>query len=240
MNDGNKKGKKAVIMICTAAAVFLCAFGFLAWAIIMDERGVSDAVLLPIGFGGFLGCCILSLVLIFNALPSLAILDMLKIEKQYQGKELIELVLIDKVTMGINLLEKRFKYTEEGYYKKKKFSFIKDCITYYVRMVEDMNIESAVLRETLNFDRIKKKGKNPCLLLFVYLNKVDEEEKKFIKKLGTDAIVAESITSSLLGESTVVIAVDRSTYKGYFLDIGRNSVVTIYSYGCKMLKRLYG
>lgn len=232
--------KKAKVMAVLGIILFVVSFCFLFWAAIMQEMGVSNEIITPIALIGFFGCDIIAIVLLVKAIPGLMVADIEKMDKKYEGNELTELHLMDKDVVLQKFLENKFKCTEDGYYRKKKFSFWKDSICYYVRMTDDIEVENAVRRETNHFDNIPKKGKNFCLCLFVYMDEVSEYEKKILKEMGKNCIISETVLNPRIAATAIVIVVDCSTSTGYFLDIGKGKSLSLYSHGCKMLKKLLG
>lgn len=230
--------KKAIYMFIVAIFLFFAGFAFLIWAAVMQEHGLLNGVIILVGLVGFFGCDILSIVLLIKALPGLLFLDIEKIDRKCNESKLLELPLMGKEAVVKKLLQHKFKYTEEGCYRKKKFSFLKDCIDYYARIVDDIDLENAVQRELNRFESVEKKVKNCCLLLFVYLDELGEAEKKNIKEIGKRFIALETINPHI--EATiVVVAIDSGTNTGYFSDVEKGNSLMLYSYGCKILKKIF-
>lgn len=228
--------KKVICMFIIAIVLFFAGFAFLIWAAVMQEHGLSNKIIILVGILGFLGCDILSIVLLIKAYPGLLFLDIEKIDRKCNESELLELPLMEKEAVVKKLLQYKFKHTEEGCYRKKKFSFLKDYIYYYVRIVDDIDLENAVRRELNRLDSAERKGKNFCLLLFVYLDELGEAEKKNIKEIAKRFIALETINPHT-EETIVVVAIDSGTNTGYLLDVEKGKSLMLYSYGYKMLKK---
>ena len=244
-NRENKRGdedimntKKAKWMSVFGICLFFAGFAFLIWLAVMEEYGLSNSVIISVAILGFIGCDILSIILLIKAFPGLVALDIEKIDKKYDEREMLVFPSMEKEVVVQKLFQHKFKYTEEGYYRKKKFSFLKDCICYYARIVDDISLENSIQRELNRFDLTEKKGKNFCLILFVQLDEFGEAEKKHIKKIGKLSIAIETI-NPLAEETVIVVAIDSGANTGYLFDIGNEKIITLYSHGYKMLRKIF-
>ena len=73
----------------------------------MQEHGLSNEIIIVVGILGFLGCDILSIVLLIKAYPGLLFLDIEKIDRKCNESELLELPMVEKeavVSKGLHLL----------------------------------------------------------------------------------------------------------------------------------------
>ena len=238
MGTGNEY-KKAKTMAIIAVILIVLAFSCLIVPALTQYYDDFNTVLMPIILVGFFGGNIAALILIGNAYPVLLASDCMKMDERYERQELTQILLPTRDLLAQIFLDNKFKYVKEGYYRRKKFSFLKDSVCYYVRMTEDIEAENALRREIERLDQVGKKDKNLCMLLFVYMDEVGEREKKDIKELGKGTIVMESVINPKISLSVLVIAVDRRTDQGYYMEIGRHGSLTLYSYGCKMLRKLH-
>lgn len=155
----------------------------------------------------------------------------------YEKLEPTELCLPDREALVQRLLEHKFRPAEDGGYRKRKFSFLKDTIYYHIRITEDVSIANALRREVDHFERAQIKWKNLCLILLVYMDEVGECERKEIKEIGKQYIIAGTV-SPKLSATVLVIAVDSISNMGYFMGIKKRNL-SLYSYGCRMVKRLF-
>ena len=234
--------RRGRIMAVLGVIMAIIGFSFPLCAAIMQSNGlkVNDSIIAA----GFFGCNIVGIILMYKAYPHIVLSDYMRLGKKYDSLELSELDNMDKDSLSRKLLENGFTYTEEGYYIKKELSVLRDNIHYYVRMVDGNGIENSVLQEVDYFNMVKKakktkvKEKNLCIILFVYMNNMGEKEKKDIKELGKGNIILETVKDPNIGTSIIAVGVDYATYKGYFLDIDKANMITIYSHGCKLLKRI--
>ena len=238
--DDKKNIKKATIMAIIACILIMIAFSCLIGAVFLQEYDYFDTVVLPLVLGGFFGGNIIALVLLCKAYPTLVISDCMKMNDRYERQEPMQIRLPERESLGRKFLDSKFQYTEDGYYMIKSFSFLKDSVCYYARITEDIEVENALRREVERLYQLGKNEKNLCMLLFVYMDAVREREKQDIKELGKRNIVLESVINPNLSLSVLIIAVDRGTNTGYYMKIGRHGRLTLYSYGCKMLKKLFG
>ena len=231
--------KAAYLLVALGLVLFFASFGFLICAAIMQDAGMSDAIVTPVGLIGFFGCDIAAIVLLVKALPHLAAHDYDRIDKKYDAKELTMLPPLTKQQLEAQLLRAKFQLTQNGYYCRKKFSFLKDFITYHVRVVDGSFLKSTVSDELKYFDKMDKKGKNHCLLLFVYTENFTAHQEDMLRLRSKQFFVLSSILPSSEETVMVPIAVDNTTGKGYYLDMGKKCSLALYHYGCKMLKDLF-
>ncbi|MCM1126953.1 MAG: hypothetical protein NC429_10825 [Lachnospiraceae bacterium] len=232
-----KAGVKAVLgIICGVAG-----FAFLFAGAVMQEKGISDAVAVPVALGGFLGGDIIGLVLLLKAAPELMASDIMKNlavrYKVYEESLLTELTQMGRMYVKQRLLQNKFRSMQEGYDVKRKFSFSKDWIYYYVRTVDDIGIENAVNRESARFNQIKKKGNAFCLILIVRLEKVDEQEKKELKDVCKKYLLSDYVFGP--GAGIIIIAVDGVTDTGYYLEAPKRTVPYLYRRGYKEIGRIF-
>lgn len=120
--------KKAKVMAALGIILFIASFGFLFWAATMKDKGLSNEIITPVALIGLFGCDIIAIVLLVKSIPGLMVADIEKMDKKYGGNELTELHFMDKDVVLQKFFENKFKCTEDGYYRKKKFSFWKDSI----------------------------------------------------------------------------------------------------------------
>lgn len=70
------------------------------------------------------------------------------------------------------------------------------------------------------------------------MNELGEAEKKNIKEIAKRFIALETINPHT-EETIVVVAIDSGTNTGYLLDVEKGKSLMLYSYGCKMLKKIF-
>ncbi len=229
-----KKVKKLLIL---SAVLFAAGISFLAGLVILQDQNALSTVRAVALLIGFFACFLMVLVLLFRVQPYLMMSGLEKWNQCYEEKELTELPLTGKEELEERLSRQKFRLMEGEYYTRSRFSFWKDVIHYYVRVVEDVDIESAIQRESARFDRMGKAKKNFCLLLFIYLERVGEYEKEMVKNFVKHGIMLEEFQPQSAC-SVLAVAVDERTNAGYFLDMERRSWIVLYSYGSRMLKKI--
>ena len=155
--------KTAKIMAVIAIILSFVGFAFLAICAVLQGNGVSDKIVVPTALIGFFGCNIAAIILLMKAYPTLLMSDCIKMDEFYEKQELTELCLPDREALVQRLLEHKYKPTEDGGYRRKKFSFLKDSINYHVRITEDVSIANALRREVDHLERTQIKWNNLCM-----------------------------------------------------------------------------
>lgn len=241
MTDKEEKDpgmKKAKVM--TIIEVILCfmAFSSLGVGAVLQKNGVSEEIIMPTVLVVFFGCNIVAIILQITAYPMLMRSDCIRMDAFYEKQEPTELCLPDREALVQRLLENKFKPTEDGGYRRKKLSFLKDTINYHVRITEDTSIADALRREVDHCERARIKPNNLCILLLVYMDEVGECERKEVKEFGRRFIMAEMMAAPKLSVTFLAIAVESGNNIGYFMDIKKRNL-SLYSCGCKMVKQLF-
>lgn len=223
-------------MILFALGLILAVSVFVL--ILCGTFGGNDDRIVVIFLISALVCGIFSVILIVKSLPAVFLYESMKIDKKYDKEKLYELSFMQRENVKTRLLAEGFEL-KDGYYRKKKFSFLKDFITYYFRMVDCIDIQNTIDSELDRFDKLEKKKKNNCLCLLVYLDRMDENDRTIIKELGKTGIYIDETVGAYADITYVVAAVDKETNIGYFLDIGKRYGIALYSYCCRMIKKVF-
>lgn len=228
--------KKGYLLVAIGIIMALAGFLFPICAAFMQGNGmkVNTSVIVI----GFFGCNAIGIILMYKAYPSIIISDYIRLGKKYDNKELDELENLDKENLKQSLLNNNFKYTEQNYYINNKASALRGDVNYYIRIVDDNEIQNAVMNEVNCFNTTDKKGKIFCLILFVYMDNISENEKREIKEVGKGSIITETVNYPHSGISIIVIGVDSHTNTGYFMDIDNSNKFSLYASGCNILKEL--
>lgn len=216
------KTRKGMARIICSIFFLVLGFTILVFMAVLESKGISvEGILLAAPIGGTLLCFLISLIFAVASYPHLAESETEKIYKFYAERELEKIPLMNKERVQKRLYELKFKPIEEGLYRKWCFVFSlwKDHICYYVRMIDDFEVENAVPREVERFTSMRKKGSNVCFLILIYMDKIGEKDKADAKEYSKNSIAREVVLKSQATVLTVVI--DKSTYTAYFLDIGK-------------------
>ena len=190
----------------------------------------------PLAVIGAIFSMTISFFLMYKSYSDMMAYESLKMEKEYEKQELYRLNSVCKYEVKSKLLNAGF-YEKNEYLKKKKFSYLKDSITYYFRMVDTNKVFGSVERYIKEFELMEREG-NSCLCLFVYVDHITEESLDDAKELGKADIVYETVINPFTQDSYVIVVVDRKTNEGYFLDIGKKHKSSLYSHGCKWIKKI--
>lgn len=190
----------------------------------------------PLSIVGAIVSMLLAFFLMYKSYADMMAYESLKMEREYDKHELYKLESVCKYEVKSKLLGTGF-HKENEYFKKKKFSYLKDSITYYFRMVDTAKVFGSIERYIKEFELMDREG-NSCLCLFVYVDHITEENLEDAKEFGKNDIVYETVINPLTQDSYVLVVVDRNTNEGYFLDIGKKYKSSLYSHGCKWIKRI--
>lgn len=230
--------KKAKVRGILAILLVFLAFGSLTLAAFMQDS-LHSKVIVPLAVVSFIGCNVIAIFFIFKSYPVLIYMDCRRMNQTYENQPLKTLTLPAPTEWEPLLLRHKFKDSQDGYYRRKKLSFLKDSIHYVIRITQDTELEGAFHREISRLEQTQKKWNNLCLILLVYMDDINEDTFTTIKDLGKDRIITETVIYPKSTTSVIVVAVDSGTSLGYFLDTAKHSI-SLYGYGCRLLKKLTG
>ena len=229
-----RKAKWKLFIGCVMA---LLGFAVLLAGAILD---VQETWMIVVLVAAFFACDIAGLILIIKAMPGLAISDINKIDQKYGECELTQLHGMKKYEVEQTLRSHKFQYDDSGYYRRKKFSFLKDSVCYYVRIVDSSDMEKTIRNECNYFDKQVQDGKCACLILLIYSNEATDETAELLRCAGMLQIADNMVLDMYASKTMVVVGVDQTTCIGRYLDIGKGHHLYLYKYGCKMLNKLFG
>ena len=228
--------KKEYLLFTVVLVVSIIVFfGMLALAAFLQERGVRAEIYTPIGVGSFIiGAA--SLVFIFvNYSRAMGYEASVKIQKIDDApRETIDHFDIEKIR---DLLKDQGFKPKDDYLHKRKFSFAKDYINYYVCFSESTNADSEIDRLLKRFDSRNYSSQNNCLILLISLNQIEEKDIQALKALTKAFKVTEEIQSYMRFNSTVCFLVDRSTGIAYYVNSPKTSI-SVYSHGVRLVEKL--
>lgn len=229
-----RKAKWKLFIGCVMA---LLGFAVLLVGAILD---VQETWMIVVLVAAFFACDIAGLILIIKAMPGLAISDINKIDQKYGECELTQLHGMKKYDVEQILRSHKFQYDDSGYYRRKKFSFLKDSVCYYVRIVDSSDMEKTIRNECNYFDKQVQDGKCACLILLIYSNEATDDTTELLRNAGMLQIADNMVLDMYASKTLVVVGVDQLTNIGRYLDIGKGHHLYLYKYGCKMLNKLFG
>ena len=219
-----------------------CVMALLGFAVILVGAilDVQETRMIVVLVAAFFTCNIAGLILIIKAMPGLAISDIHKIDQKYGECELTQLQNMKRYEVEQTLRSHKFQYDDSGYYRRKKFSFLKDSVCYYVKIVDSADMEKTIRNECNYFDKQVQNGKCACLILMIYSNELTDENSELLRNAGMLQIADNMVLDMYASKTMVVVGVDQTTCIGRYLDIGKGHNLYLYKYGCKMLNKLFG
>ncbi len=229
--------RKAKWKLCLGILLALAGFAALLAGALLD---VQDAGEIALVIAGFFVCDLAGIILLIKAMPGLALSDINKIDKKYGGCELAQLHGMKKSEVEQTLRSHKFQLDDSGYYRRKKFSFLRDSVSYYVKILDSSNLRATIHNEWKRFDQYVQNGKNSCLILMMYSDEPSAQNAQVLRNVGTRQIADNMVLDMYSLTTMVAVGADPVTGVGCYLDIGRGHHLYLYKYGCKMLKKLFG
>ena len=141
-----------------------CVMALLGFAVLLVGAmlDVQETWMIVVLVAAFFACDIVGLILIIKAMPGLAISDIHKIDQKYGECELTQLQNTKKYEVEQTLRSHKFQYDDSGYYRRKKFSFLKDSVCYHVRIVDSSDMEKTIRNECNYFTKIASASWTPA------------------------------------------------------------------------------
>ena len=227
-----KKGY--IIWLSVSLGLFAIFFAMVFIAATLQYNGVSPEVYNPIGFSSF-AFAIASLVVLFAQYGRAREYEVnVKIAKIDSTKTTI-FENVTKESLKAALIKMNFKEKDEYYYKR-KFSFFKDYINYFIRFTDAIDAESSIESETSRIDAKNYTNKNKCLILVLSLDNITNDDIEKMKEFNKAFIVAEYI-NPLMTDSAVCVLLEKSSNKAYIIK-NANHAISIYSHGTKLVEKL--
>lgn len=228
--------KRGLLLFFAGLVCFFIAFGFIIAGIFFQKYHVKNGD--AIAIGGFVIFGIAAVILLLKNIGYAVLWEADRKEKKLNGQELTSLPAMSRTTLQQSLSENKFQY-ENGYYYRKKFSFWKDSVRYYIKLTDSTDLSATLDREIDSFNSSDCSGQNACLIIIMYQNGVTEATKTTLKELSTNSAIAETVIDPHLNATFLSVAVDSFTGTGYFFDLHK-SHISLYSHGCRLLKKLTG
>lgn len=228
-----RKRKNCFILGIVSAliAIILLVFCFILLSKGKQEFGLAVLV-------GWIITAILAVVLIYKNVAYVIHYEATKMYKKYENQELCEIALSDANSIKQKFLNYKFEAQADGLLFRKKFSPLKDFISYYVSVSEAKDIKK-LLKRQLDHINTKKTG-NSCLIIFAYMDEISEETKIFVKNHGMNMIVSEEVFETCTQTTVILVAVDKQRQKGWYVDIGKKKKLSLYSHGCRLIRKCLG
>lgn len=228
--------KGGLLLFFAGLVCFFIAFGFIIAGIFFQKYHVKNGD--AIAIGGFVIFGIAAVILLLKNIGYAVLWEADRKEKKLNGQELTSLPAMSRTTLQQSLSENKFQY-ENGYYYRKKFSFWKDSVRYYIKLTDSTDLSATLDREIDSFNSSDCSRQNACLIIIMYQNGVTEDTKTTLKEISTNSAIAETVIDPHLNATFLSVAVDSFTGTGYFFDLHK-SHISLYSHGCRLLKKLTG
>lgn len=240
LKNNNILSKKAVTIWKTIAILlFFGSFACLTVGGILGENGYGWFWWPLFGLAGFFVLDILSIVILFTIRNSALFYEEKSKEDKLNKYTMTILNHLSKESISEKLTEIHFKLTEDGYYRKKVFSFSKDSVCYLIRMVNAIDVHKTIESELKRADARNYNSKNTCLILFLHMDLISPDDIKYIRKISNNSIINETIIPTSEFDTCILILVDAQSKTGQFLYM-KGFSISIYKHGCKMIKKYFG
>lgn len=240
-NDKQKKtpGEKSRKEVIAWEAVGIALF-VLSWVCIILPAVLSDSEG-HLSYGWiflllFFILCISCVVVLIRIFPEAAALDMEKGVDKYLNRDFTKIANAGKQTMEERLKKRGFRETKEGFYRKRKFSFTKDAVCYYVALADAEYPGKTCDNITARMKKIPEKTKAVCGIVFLYRTELTQSDRDWLKNTAAMDIAMESVIPTAEGHSVIPVLVDSNTGVGEYLS--KTGGISIYAHGCRLLKKL--
>jgi len=226
--------RKTTIILIVGFLGLILSFSMLIIAAILQENNASP-VLIGISGVSFFPICIADVIFLVHHQPGITLRD---IDKQLQvtKENGIEKVKLDYFNIENYCKKNKFKYTNEGYYYKRKISFTKDFINYYVKKVNSFEIVEKIKKEFDIFDEYKFKRNNICFLLFIEKDEITNEDLDVLLE-RSNIMISLEVIPNIINKTAVISLIDKSNKQLYISLPGKNKL-TIYNSGYKFAKKI--
>ena len=233
-NPPREKTRKEVIAWeATGITMLVLAFvSIIIPAILSDSEGHLDYGWIFLIL--FFVLCIGSLVILIDIMPYQAMYDMDAKWKEYRNKATTKISDAGKQNILKQLKKHGFKETKQGYYRKKKFSFSRDSVCYYVALADaeypGKTFDSIISR----MDQIPEKTKAVCRILFLYKDSPTQADRDWLRDNAAMQI-AMDVLPSRKERSAIPVLVDSITGEGEY--ISKTFGISAYVHGCRLLRK---
>ena len=184
-----RSDKRGLLLFFAGLVCFFIAFGFIIAGIFFQKYHVKNGD--AIAIGGFVIFGIAAVILLLKNIGYAVLWEADRKEKKLNGQELTSLPAMSRTTLQQSLSENKFQY-ENGYYYRKKFSFWKDSVRYYIKLTDSTDLSATLDREIDSFNSSDCSRQNACLIIIMYQNGVTEDTKTTLKENSTNSAIAET------------------------------------------------
>ena len=233
-NPPREKTRKEVIAWeVIGVSLFVLAFvSIIIPAILSDSEGHLEYGWIFLIL--FFVLCIGSIVVLVDILPYQAVYDMDAKWKEHRNKTTTKIADAGKQNVVKQMKRHGFKETKQGYYRKKKFSFSRDSVCYYVALADAEYPGKSFEDITKRMDLIPEKTKAVCRILFLYKSAPTQVDRDWLRDNAAMQI-ARDVLPSRKERSAIPVLVDSDTGEGEY--ISKTFGISAYTHGCRLLKK---
>lgn len=235
-----RKSKKCInVIFLISVVLFVCSFSFLIICRLLKTYGYGNFWWPYIGSTSFFVCNIVALLLLLSIWKDAASYEKEEKSQKQETLPLSQLKNLSRSSIEQTLFLQKFMYRKDGYFRKKIWSLLKDDLCYYIRIAVSSDILYTVKEEFDRFNHIKEKSRNICLILFIYVNHLDEQNIKELRKISNRIILTDMVFPAQFCFSNVSVLIDSTTNEAYFIDIPQKTNLSLYAYGCRFIKKIF-
>lgn len=225
-----------ITIIVVVIALLVIAFALMITAAVLQENGVSHSIYNPIGISSFVVLIIDVIIAISNAGKMISY-EVYAASKKLEERGCVSIEAPPKNKILENLTSNKFTLIDGRYYHRRRLSLTKDVINYYVRIAECDGIRKTIEKELEILDEQDYKGKNKCVIMLLYADKVSDENKSQLLNVSQAFIVPEIASNASTFDTIVPVLIDKSTSRACFVPLGKRSI-SVYAHGLKMMQEL--
>lgn len=213
--------KKSILILIVGVLGLIISFACLFIGAILQNKGVSELIYLPLCIS-FFPICIVDVIFLIYHQKGITLHD---IENQLNVSVEHNIEVLENFNNDIEkvLLNKKLKLIEQGYYHKRTFNMNKDFINYYFKITSSFDIEQTIKEEFNSFDCCNFDRYNKCLILLIEKNDVTESDLKCISNLSNHIIALEVIPQHI-HDTAFIVLIDKTHNKLYYVKPGKNKL----------------
>ncbi|HWQ98571.1 MAG TPA: hypothetical protein VN538_10835 [Clostridia bacterium] len=233
------RSKKQVTIIKVITLIlFFGSFAVMIVSGILKDNGYGDFWWPLVGMVGFFALDLSALALLIIFRKDILTHEIESKEKKADALPLQSLMGLFPGSVQTRLVEHHFKDVGDGFFRKKVFSALKDSICYYAKCFDAIPLKD-VFEETMNAVEARNESGSVCLLLFVSKKDVKDSDLESLRDLSKFYLTAETTMPMPVWQACLPILIDSSTNEGRFLDTNGKYPISVYTHGCKFLKRTF-
>lgn len=227
--------KKSFLVLIVGVLGLIVSFACLFTGVILQYKGVSKLIYLPLCIS-FFPICIADVIFLIYHQKGMVLYD---IEKQLSLSIEHNIEVLENLNNDIEkiLINKKFKLIEQGYYHKRTFNMNKDFINYYFKITSSFDIEQTIKEEFDKFDLCKFDRYNKCLILVIEKNDVIESDLKCISNLS-NYIISQEVIPHQIHDTAFILLIDKIHNKAYCVKPGKNKL-SFYNACYKFVKKFF-